>query len=373
MSVRRVLTVVFVVGIAGIVGLGLLASHATEETADRPDRMAHQDGWIEPFKNPVIKAGDLRKRGLWNDPCVIKEDGRYIMYLTTSIDEPFKPPIVPFRAVSTDGERWKLDPETPVVMPAGTSFVSIETPTVVKFRGRYHMFFSGVYPPGGPAMMAIGHAVSPDGIHWTVSPNAVLSGTGRLTEWNGFGVGEPGAIVRGDEIFVYFNATGARVGGKPPQDQSIGLARTQDGENFTPQVKVLAPSALYPPEQGFAGYSTPQPFELGGKMHLVYDVALSRSGDHPEWQQVALHHAVSLSDGQGDFVQDDKPIFTRNDFPWTMGEIDAPTVLVDDGEVKLWFAGHVPVSKLGNLISHDFSGEDFGIGYATRRVADFHP
>jgi len=43
--------------------------------------------WVFPFQNPIIKAGDLYHRGLWNDPSVLKENGLYIMYMTTSIQE----------------------------------------------------------------------------------------------------------------------------------------------------------------------------------------------------------------------------------------------------------------------------------------------
>jgi hypothetical protein len=349
-----------------------IAACPASDVGDRPDRIASQGGWVFPYKNPVIKAGDLRRQGLWNDPSPLKENGQYILYMTTSIKEPFKPPIVPFRAVSPDGVKWKLDPEEPIAMPTGTRFVSIETPSVVKFHDQYHMFFSGIYADSKPTVMAIGHAVSPDGVHWKVSPDPVISETGNPKDWDGFAVGEPGAIVRGDQIFVYFCATAARASGRPPQEQTIGLAKTTDGEHFTTPVKVLAQSALYPPEKGFAGYSTPAPFELNGKVHLLYDVALYQAAAHPNWQEVAIHHAVSRTGGEGDFIQDDKPIFTRNDFSLATGGIGAPAALVDGGEVKMWFGGHVPVSALWPLVLRDFSGEEFGIYYASRRAADFH-
>ncbi len=184
-------------------------------------------------------------------------------------------------------------------------------------------------------------------------------------------VGEPGAIVHDDEMFVYFSAVGARVGGKPAQDQTIGLAKTSDGEHFSASFKVLAQSSLYPAADGFAGYSTPAAFQLDGRIHLLYDVVLSRPDTHPEWQQVALHHAVSSTGGQGGFVQDDRPILTRYDMPWTSGEVLAPTALVEDGQIKMWFAGHVAVSALGPLVRRDFAGPEFGIGYATRSASFF--
>jgi hypothetical protein len=356
----------------GLFGLRLASGESAIDISKRPDNMPVQSGWRTPFPNPVLPAGSLYPRALWNDPTLLREGDQYVMWMTTSIETPFKPPIVPFRAVSDDkGKTWRLDPPTPVATPDGTRFVNIETPTVVKFHGMYHMYFSGIYPDAKPTLMAIGHAVSPDGKSWKVSRDPVLSESGNLQDWNGFMVGEPGAIVRGDEIFVYFSAVGARASGVPPQDQSIGLAVTKDGEHFGPQLRVLTQASIYPPEKGFAGYSTPSPFELHGRVHLLFDVVLSLKGANPDWQQVALHHAYSVSDGRGDFVQDDKPIFTRNSFPWTLGEVIGPSALVDEGKVKMWFGGHVPIGSLGPLVQRGYSGNEFGINYAEKDVTAF--
>lgn len=327
-------------------------------------------GWTFPMANPVIKAGDYRPKALWNDPCVVLADGQYVMYMTTSVEAPFRPPVLPFRAISKNARTWILSPETPLMTPAGTPFASLETPSVVRFHGMFHMFFTGVYARPDPAPMAIGHAQSADGINWTVTAGPVITATGKASDWNGYLVGEPGAIVRNDRILVYFSAVGARPGGQPPQLQSIGLAETSDGTTFEPATKVLEQSATYPPDRGFVGYSTPAPFELGGHIHLVYDVALYRKNGDPDWQQVALHHAVSTGDGETNFVQDTAPWLTREDLPWTSGEILAPMVLVDGVTLHLWFAGHVRRSELGPMIRRGVSGAEFGIGYATRPVSD---
>ncbi len=357
---------------AGVVAIGLVVlvwgcdNHRAEVTL--PLGLRNSGGWTFPLQNPVIKAGDFRPKGLWNDPCVILVDGQYIMYMTTSVDSPFQPPVLPFRAVSKDGLAWTLSPETPLMKPEGTPFVSLETPSVVRYRGLYHMYFTGIYGRPNPAPMAIGHAQSPDGINWTVSTSPVIAATGKMTDWNGYLVGEPGAIVHDDRIYVYFSAAGARPGGQPPILQTIGVAKTSDGTTFGPPVKALEQNATYPPERGFVGYSTPAAFELGGKIHLVFDVA--RKGVDPDWQQVAIQHAVSLRDSLTDFVQDKAPWLTREDFPWTSGEILAPVVLIDGSTLRLWFAGHVRRPELAPLIRRGISGPEFGIGYATRPASD---
>lgn len=321
-------------------------------------------------KSPVIKAGDYRDKSIWNDPHVMKSSGRYVMYMTSSVGEPFKPPVLPFRAVSGDGVDWRLDPGEPLLSAEGSPFVSIETPSVVYFKNRFHMFYTGVYPEGAAPPMAIGHAVSNDGIRWMNDKAPILEATGNFQDWNGYLVGEPGAVVYRNKIFLYFSAVGARASGQPPQLQSIGLVITDDGVRYGKPNKVLEQSELYPASKGFVGYSTPAGFVLDNKIHLVFDVAHFDRFSNPQWRQVAIHHAVALEEGTG-FVQDDRPLLVKNDLDWTGGEILAPSVLVDGDRIKVWFAGHVSSDKLGPLAQRGWKGKEFGIGYFSIGIDGF--
>lgn len=327
-------------------------------------------GWENLGADAIIQAGDFRDKGLWNDPCVLREKNQYVMYMASSVGEPFKPPIIPFRAVSNDGKNWTLDPKEPVAQPLGTPFVSVETPNVVKFNDMYHMYFTGIYPIGGKTPMAIGHAVSKDGIKWKVDPNPVLKSVSNIHAWNGFLVAEPGAVVYKNQIYVYFTAMGARPGGNPPQLQTIGLAITKDGMNFDEPRMVVKQAPIYPPEKGFVGYSTPTAFLHEGSVHLVFDLAHFEKERNPEWQQIGLHHAVS-SDGETNFIQDENPLMTRKDYVWTSGEMLGPSVIIDEGKVKLWFSGHVSYSELAPLINRGFRGKEFGIGYVSMNINKF--
>ena len=329
--------------------------------------LPRQAGWVAHSPDPVIQTGDFRSQGLWGDPCVLKVNGEYVMYLTSSTRDPFKPPVLPFRAVSPDGVKWELQPKQPLLTAEGMEYVSIETPSVVYFRGRYHMYFTAIMPDGRIPPMAIGHAVSDDGIKWTKDPEPVLRGTGNLSDWNGYLVAEPGAVVHDDRIHLYFCAVAARPGGKPPQLQTIGRVTTEDGVTFTPPERLVEQHALYPPEQGYVGYSTPFALSHRGRVHLFYDVAHFQAGRDPEWQQVALHHAVS-SDGGKTFTQDPAPLLAREDFDWTAGEILAPSVLVEGDRLLLWFGGHVRNPDLAPLILRGFKGREFGVGLATTGV-----
>ncbi|MCW6529181.1 hypothetical protein NED98_02870 [Sphingomonas sp. MMSM20] len=330
--------------------------------APEPVLPAAQPDWrVEAA--PQLPAGALRAQALWNDPSVLREGRGYVMYLTTSTVKPFEPPILPFRAVSPDGRSWSLSPAQPLLSPQGGPYVSVETPSVVRFAGRYFMAFTGIYPSGAASPMAIGLAVSGDGVTWQVAQWTLLKATGGATDWNGYLVGEPGAVVVKDRLLIYFSAVGAREGGGPPL-QSIGVVESTDGAHFSAPRQVLTQGALYPAAQGYAGYSSPAALaRADGSVDLFYSVVHVLKGGDPEWRQVAIHHARSR-DGSPPFDEDRAPVVTRDSARWTGGEILAPAPLVDDGMLKLWFGGHVRQAALAPLIKRGLKGPEFGIGFA---------
>lgn len=322
--------------------------------------------WNAHPSNPIISAGDLREKGLWNDPHVLKlDDGTYVMYLTTSIEEPFKPPILPFRAVSKDGVAWKLDPQTPLLTTAGTPYVTLETPSVVRYKGKWHMYYMGVLPPGSVPASHVGHAISDDGVNWRHAPNGtkVAAATGKVEDWNGFLVSEPGAVMFRDKIYLYFAALGARPGLKPPQLMTIGLMTSADGENFDKPRRVLSQNeALFPPARGYAGYATVSGIVYKDKLHLFYNVVANERLSGSDVDQVALHHAYS-DDGETKWREDAMPIYNREDFDWTEGGIISPSVIAENGKLRMWFAGHMPKLSFAKLAFNGWKGRQFGIGY----------
>jgi predicted GH43/DUF377 family glycosyl hydrolase len=328
--------------------------------------------WTPHPANPIIAAGAMREKGLWNDPSVVKlDDGTYAMYLTSSTAEPFKPPILPFRAVSRDGIAWKLDPAKPILDPAGTPYVNLETPSVVRYKGRWHLYYMGVMPPGSVPASQIGHAVSDDGVTWKHDPKGVrvVGATGKIDDWNGFLVSEPGAVVFNDRIYLYFAALGARPGGKPPQLMTLGLATSADGTTFDAPRRVLAADEkMFPPAKGYAGYATVSALVYEGRVHLFYNVISNPKLSGSDIEQVALHHSSS-ADGETNWRQDPRPIFNREDFDWTEGGIISPTVLVENGKVRMWFAGHTSKASFAMLMLGGWKGRQFGIGYAEAPVS----
>ena len=336
------------------------------QTQPTPTGVPVFSGWsTPPSASPVIPAGALKTVGTWNDPCLLSENGKLVAYLSSNRDELFKPPVVPYRAVSDDqGKTWKLDPATPLLEPAGTPFASIETPSVVKFKGGYHLFFTGVYPAGAASPMAIGHATSADGRSWKMTNGGrpILQATGKATDWHSYLVAEPGVAVFENRLHIYFAAVGARPGGNPPQLQTIGLITSEDGKTFTAPRQVLSQSELYPASAGFVGYTTPAPLVVEDRLHLFYTVARFQKDANPQWFQTALHHAVS-ADGLR-FAQDSAALLVRESLPWTKSEIRSPFALLEGDQVRLFFAGHGDVADLVRKISTRQTSGQFGVGEA---------
>ncbi|MCA9631368.1 MAG: hypothetical protein KC766_27105 [Myxococcales bacterium] len=317
-----------------------------------------------PSPDPVIKYGDFLTDATWNDPHVLKQsDGSYVMYASASSG--FADPIIVsiYRLTSADARSWSLDPQTPVFEPAG-AMESVETPSVVWFKGKYHLFIT-TYPDQGDAFgYHLAHAVSDDGIAFSLENERFVVPTGNANDFDGLIVGEPAAVVVGDELYVYFTAVGVDAGTMQSR-QVIGLVTSMDGSTFSAPALALTPDPiLYPRGDGYIGFSTPFAALIDGHVQLFSDVANDKHDDYydADWLQVALQLSVSV-DGRSNFTQYPDPIFERGDFSWTKREIRSVAVLEDTDRVRMWFSGDEIVTRdgAGNL---SFQPEVWGIGYA---------
>jgi len=312
-----------------------------------------QQGWSAYNSNPIIAMGQDLTGAQWNDPSVIKSGSTYVMYLTANSTGIPGQDVLPFRATSADGITWSIN-TTSLLTPGNTNDfdeAGIETPSVIFFNGEYHMYYTGVGSGGLSGPLSIGHATSTDGVTWVKDPisNPVLIPTSVQTDWNGVQVGEPGAVIFNNQVYLFFTAVGLRPGGGTPLAmRTIGLAISTDGTSFGSQVQVLEQSARYPATGNYSGYSTPSALVYSGQLHLFYDVVQ----ENPGFEQVALEHASS-PDGIT-WAEDNTSIFVRSDFAWTMREIRSPAVINDGNLLKMWFAGD---DVIANSI--------WGIGYAS--------
>jgi len=337
----------------------------------RPTRLdTHSTPWQTNVKNPVISHSQGIPRMIWNDPSVMKEDDTFRMWLSGGTGIGINHVRI-YQATSKDGVTWQIDPAV-LLGPSDQDGLwdnnAIETPSVIKVNGTYHMYYSGKGndDPGG--VYQIGHATSPDGTTWTKDPdNPVIQLHGDANHWGFYHVAEPGAVYdsKNDIIYLYYMTSKLRPGysGKnsnllsmhgvclatsPGNDGSTFTHYDPDKDGFADAVLLQSPN--YPPEKDYRGYSTPFALiDSDGLFHLYYDVVV-----HPkrgEWEQVALAHAAS-SNGTS-FAEIEYDILIRGSEKWTGSEIRAPSVLVEGDTVRMWYAGQTSWFK------------DSGIGTAT--------
>lgn len=291
--------------------------------------------------NPIIKYGDGFADAAWNDPTLLKVNGQYIMYITAASGITGSDKVKVYRMISNDGYAWSLSPQTPVLEPAPNTYYAggTETPSVVYFNNHYHMYIIA-YPvtPQDAFSFKIGHAVSTDGISWQLDATPVLAPDSTQT-WMQSVVGEPGAIVYHDSIYLFFSGAGIENGATV---QSIGLVRSADGSTFgTPIEAIKLPQDVYPSSSGWIGLSTPSALAIHDTIYVFTDVAKDING---KWTQTALHQFKCYGN-LNQWYHAPSPIYSMADFSWTNGnylsEIRSISPLMDDNNrLRIWYAGN---------------------------------
>lgn len=314
------------------------------------DRLS-PDCFVLDASNPVLQRGDVYAGSTWGDPHVLFVNSEYIMY--ASSDENFDGAIKIYRFRSSDGVDWTLSPTTPVlarsVDPNAWDRKSTETPSVVYFRDAFYMFYTG-YPNDFAAASEyrVMMAKSSDGITWERQPYFIApsdpSNTTPTLDFRQWIVAEPGAVVFGDELYVYFAALGADLAVNATL-QTIGVVKSSDGVTWSePQVALRPDQSLYPRSSNWKGYSTPAGIALNGKLHLFFNVVT----DEP-FEQVAIHHASSV-DGIGQWQHDATAIIGREELaPWANVNVVSPTVILNGTTLLLWLSGHGDTSNFPNV------------------------
>lgn len=341
-------------GAAGQVGVACPGAVEPSLVSDVPDAVALDPTAYQGGSVPQLDLDGPDPGFTYNDPHVLKVADQFWMYASSTVGFDF--PVRLYRLVSSDGVSWVRDPAEPVLGPAPPGRWDSggdETPAVVFFAGRYHLFYTTYAfeiddPRHAVSDFRIGHATSCDGVAWQREPDPVVAPSGEdsdpFNDWYAFIVGEPGPVVYQGELYLYFTAVGVSVA-QGTSLQVIGVATTADGTNWAPPQIALAPDqAQYPrvidpgpPIDGWVGYSTPSAMVLNDEVHLFVDVA--RDPDEQSWRQIRLHHAVS-ADGFSYWRQDAEPIASAGDFPWAVDEIRSPNPIVDGTTLRLYFAGH---------------------------------
>lgn len=308
--------------------------------------------------NPLLNRESGFSGATWNDPDLIKVGDQYFLY--ASSDSNFNGDIKIYRWTSTDARNWTLDPTHPVFEASDSagSFdqLSVETPSVVYFQNRFHLFYTG-YNIRSPLDYKIGHATSEDGVHFERSASPLLVPSG-VSDFRQFIVAEPGAIVWKNRMYLYFSAVGIdSVLGLPLQ--TIGLLETADAINWSEPIQVLRPDQTIfprvdsPQNTGWYGLTTPEAIVSSSGIQLFVSATYDSVGDGSGWNMRKIHRAYS-ADGKSAWGFDLESIYERADFLWTQREIRSPALLLEGGSLRLWFAGD-------NVFENP---ESFGIGYS---------
>lgn len=312
------------------------------------------DCFVPYSTTPIIGPGNEHlARATWGDPTVLKMDDEFIMYAVSSnYTDPNDPAgswdqdIKVYRLTSPNGKNWTLNPTTAVFEKSATGWdeKSIETPSVVFYKGKYHLFYTG-YPVvfNDPFAYRIGHASSFDGITWTretpantplLAPSDPTNTTPQITfdQWI---VAEPGAVVFNDKIHLYFAATGSNSEVGTTADV-IGLS-VYDGDTKTwsAQKEVMrADQSIYPRTSNIKGFSTPSATVMNNKVHLFETIVTDTPFNH-----FKIHHAYS-ADGETNWFQDTTHIIEKTELAWHSSDIIGPTALLDGKTVFLWHGGN---------------------------------
>jgi len=293
---------------------------------------------------------------------VLKEGETYRMWLSGGDPSDSGRIVVQiYHATSSDGTHWKIDPQPIVRTGPAKSWddTRIETPSVVKVGSTYHMYYTGMDLAGSKnAVSSIGHATSPDGIHWTKDPaNPVLTGHGDKSKWGFKGAGEPGVVYdnRTGTFFLYYTSMRISSDGKENGHIGVLLATSKDGSKFTHHTDARGERkpAWYRELDTFKGswygYMTPSALITSdGLFHLF---AATFGPNIPKYD--SLVHAVSKNGI--DFTLAEAPIFERGKGDWKDEQVQSPTAIESGGRLEMWFAGE---TRKG--------GYKYSLGYASR-------
>lgn len=286
----------------------------------------------------VVKRPDpvlTSDRGLVADPSVIRQGDTLLMVYS---DYRLSSDSIVFNAArSTDGIRWEPvfdDPDARVFSGnPGAWDGRIETPEIVEIDGTVHLYYIG-YPESdftvGVYASQIGVAVDDGtGVFRRLGPDPALPRGGRLDQ---DALTSPAVIPHaGGWTMLY---TGWRrileAGG------FLGLtgAVSTDGREWTKTDREVLPSIL------------DTPFET------ATEADLEPGGDGWLYLFFSAENGIAMARSRtpaGPWAIWPEPIVVA-DRPWESGEVVAPTALVEDGRVRLWYTGVVG----------DFTGASIG-------------
>lgn len=212
-------------------------------------------------------------------------------------------------------------------------------PAVVKFRGRYFLYFSSYYADGGIERLGIGIAESTDLEHWTCKGHIPYT---QECEKNG--IGAPAAIELGGKLHLFYQSYGNW------EHDAICHAVSNDGITFE---KDETNPVFRPSNDWCVGRAIDAdivPFD--GKLYLYF-----ATRDHAmKIQKLGVAYAELDSDfSRKSWTQAAAQSVLAPEYPWEGMCIEAPATIVHDGKVYLFYGGGYNCSpqQIGVAVSED--------------------
>jgi len=289
------------------------------------------NGWM-PGKAPVIPKGFR----MCQDAFVIKEDHLYRMWFSWS-----DPRIIAY-SESMDGVEWEYPTAVLPIVP-GSEWEGNEVcrPCILYKDGRYHMWYTGkTYPSeNSRATSCIGYATSDDGLNWQRHGNPVLI---QEEPWEGNGVTYSHVLWDDEEerYKMWYSAEEIR------EAKAIGYATSKDGINWK---KYECNPILSPCENHYfeaMAVSGSYVIRQDGFYYLFY-TGFDKDG-------IPSLGLVRSKDGISAWASHpSNPICAGTDGSWDWLGIRSPSVMMDQGQVKIWYTGLDRGIRNIGLLIHD--------------------
>lgn len=167
-------------------------------------------------------------------------------------------------ATSKDGFTWR---EQGVAVPRppkpNVGWRSVATPDILKWKGKYYLYYQGFNAPSGltdnDCPVAVSVSDSPDG-PWTAT-NQVIIPNGKKGEWDQNSIHDPYPLVHNGKIYLYYKADFDRVRGSKTRSKAVRMQGLAIADNplgpfkkhpLNPVLNSGHETALFPFKKGVA-------------------------------------------------------------------------------------------------------------------------
>jgi Leucine-rich repeat (LRR) protein/predicted GH43/DUF377 family glycosyl hydrolase len=294
--------------------------------------------WTKHPDNPVMVPGSAGEwdEGIIAPGSVLYHNGSYNMwYWGGDIGN------VNLRighATSLDGITWTKDINNPILSPGPQGAwdgVAVGDPTVIFNDSIFHMWYEGTPTKSLSEGMQIGHATSPDGIHWTKDTNNPVLEIGTSGKWDDQWVSQPEVIYNGSEYHMWYGGDNNTI-----EKMSIGHATSVDGTTWTKDAENPVLISEASGDWDYPRVNFPKVIFDGTSFKMFYS-----GGDFAKWQ---IGCATSV-DGINWKKYVNNPVLSNG----TSGTWDASfaafTPVIDSAGVKfkMWYLGGSSLNSSG--------------------------